>query len=422
MVSFIRKITPSFLLSWYHMAMPFLGAVIYRFPSREIKVIGVTGTNGKTTTVNMISKILEGPGSKTAVMSSIDFKIAGEKKPNMLKMTMPGRFTIQKFLREAVNKNCQYAILEVSSEGIKQYRHLFINFDTAVFTNLSPEHIESHNGFENYKKAKGRLFQKTKNNHIINIDDENSDYFLNFSSDYKTCYGINSFIEGKKNLKFIKAENIKYDNKISFNIENINFELNLLGSFNIYNALAAISVGTFYGIDLEDCQKSLKEFKTVPGRMEEIISSPFRVIVDYAVTPDALEKLYQTLKETFSYGEMIAVLGSCGGGRDKWKRPILGEIASRYCDKIIITNEDPYDEDPMEIIESVASGVNQEKELYKIIDRREAINKAIKLASENDIVIITGKGCEPWMCVFGGKKIPWDDRKVSLEEYQKIIK
>src|SRR3989344_6352679 len=170
MKNLIKKFIPLFLLSWYHFLLSFLGAILYRFPSRKIKVIGVTGTNGKTTAVHLIIAILEKAGFKTASLSSIQFKIGEKVWPNTFRMTMPGRFVIKKFLRKAVDAGCQYAVLEVASEGIKQHRHRFINFEAAVFTNLTPEHIESHGSFENYKKAKGEFFKAVKNIHIINAD------------------------------------------------------------------------------------------------------------------------------------------------------------------------------------------------------------------------------------------------------------
>jgi UDP-N-acetylmuramoyl-L-alanyl-D-glutamate--2,6-diaminopimelate ligase len=418
MIQFIRKITPKFVLNWYHMLTPFLGSVFYGFPSKKIKVIGVTGTNGKTTTVNMISKILEEAGYKTAFLSSIKFQINGKERPNLLKMTMPGRAVIQKFLKEAVKEKCDYVVLEVSSEGIKQFRHLFIEFDTAVITNLSPEHIEAHNGFENYKKAKGILFSVTKKNHVINTDDDNFEYFSNFTSERKICYGTKEI--KSKCKEFIQAVDvITTRDGVSFKVNNVVFNLNLLGSFNVYNALAAISVGLSHKIDLETSSKALKKIDIIPGRMEQVIFEPFKVIVDYAVTPDALEKLYKTLRNTFNPEKMIAVLGSCGGGRDKWKRPLLGEIANKYSDIIIVTNEDPYDENPMDIINSVASGVKEKA--IKILDRRDAIKKALSLANKNDLIVITGKGCEPWICVANGKKIAWDDRGVIREEFEKLI-
>jgi len=395
MKELIKKLVPQFLLTWYHFILAFLGAFFYWFPSKNLKVIGVTGTNGKTTTVEMTSKILEEAGYKVASLSSINFKIKDKIWPNKLKMTMPGRFKIQKFLRQAVNNECQYVILEVTSEGIKQYRHKFINFEIAVFTNLTPEHIEAHGGFENYKKAKGKLFQVTRGLHIINIDDKNADYFLQFQAKKKYTYGLN---QGDVNNKELQLK------------------LSLIGSFNIYNALAAICVGVSQGVVLETCKRAVEEVKGIPGRMEEVISQPFKVFVDYAFTPNALEKVYQTLKPVNA--KMMCVLGSCGGGRDKWKRPVLGKIAAKYCDQVIVTNEDPYDEEPVEIIEQVAKGTNGKAE--KILDRREAIRKSLELAKPNDVVIITGKGCESWICIAKGRKIPWDDREVVKEEFKKI--
>jgi UDP-N-acetylmuramoyl-L-alanyl-D-glutamate--2,6-diaminopimelate ligase len=400
MKDLIKKIIPQFLLSRYHFILAFLGGIFYRFPSRRLKVIGVTGTNGKSTVVNLITRILEEAGLEVASLSSIEFKIKENVWPNKLKMTMPGRLQIQKFLKQAVNNKCQYAVLEVTSEGIKQHRHQFIDFDVAVLTNLSPEHIETHGSFENYKKAKGKLFQVTKNIHVINADDKNSEYFLGFSANKKYTYGL---VQGDVNTK------------------NTQFKLKLIGEFNVYNALAAICVGLSQGINLEICQRAVEKAEGIPGRMETVVKEPFKVIVDYAVTPDALEKLYQTVREIFTPQRMIAVFGACGGGRDKWKRKILGEIAARYCDEVIITDEDPYDENPTEIIEQIASGImNRELRIKKILDRREAIRESLKSAKTNALVVITGKGCEPWICVARGEKIPWDDRKVVREELEKL--
>ena len=388
-----RKFIPAFLIDWYHFSLAALGAFLYRLPSHQIKVIGVTGTNGKSTVIYFISQILEKAGFKIASISSIEFKIGQKKWQNTLKMTMPGRTKIQRFLRQAVQAGCQYALIEVTSEGIKQHRHRFINFNTAIFTNLTPEHIEAHGGFENYKKAKGKLFQATKNIHIINLDDENAQYFLQFPAKKKITYGLE---------------------RGDVNIKNTNFQLHLIGDFNKYNALAAIAFALSQGISLEICQKALAEITVIPGRMEEVISQPFKVIVDYAFTPAALEKVYQTLKPT------ICVLGACGGGRDKWKRPVLGELAGKYCQKVIVTNEDPYDENPMEIINQVADGAAGKAE--KILDRREAIRKALNLAKPGETVVITGKGCEPCICLANSKKIPWDDRQIVKQEFERLKK
>ncbi len=416
----LKKFTPSFLIGWYHFSLSLIGAVLYWFPSRKIKVIGVTGTNGKSTTVDLISRILEEAGHKVASISSIKFRINEKEWSNELKMTTPGRFKIKHFLRQAVNAGCRYAVLEVASEGIKQHRHRFIDFEAAVFTNLAPEHIESHGGFENYKKAKGELFKAAKNIHVVNIDDDNSGYFLKFPSTEKYVYGIEN-VPQNGNWKFVRGKEINVSFRgTDFSVGNVSFHLKLLGAFNIYNALAAVCVGLSQGIGLDVCKRALEKAEGVPGRMEEVISSPFRVFVDYAFTPNALEKVYQAIKEGFNPLNMICVLGSCGGGRDKWKRPVLGGIAAKYCSKVIVTDEDPYDENPMKIIEGVAEGTKGKAR--KILDRREAIKEALKSASPNDAVIITGKGCEPWICLANGKKMAWDDRKVVREEFNKLKK
>jgi len=401
----MKKFIPKFIFQIYHYLWALIGAVIYGFPTRKLVVIGVTGTNGKSTVVHLISEILEKTPrpaqGRVASFSSVRFKIGEKEWKNMLKMTMPGRMKIQKFLRQAVKTGCKYAVLEITSEGIKQYRHKFIDFDGAVFTNLTKEHIEAHKGFENYRKAKGKLFQvleksKKKNKFVVlNADDKHSEYFSKLAGNVKKYY---------------------YSLK---DLEKINLQISLPGEFNKYNALAAFCTGLALGIEKDKILEVLKNAKGVPGRMELVIEKPFRVFVDYAHTPDALEKVYNTLGK-----ELICVFGSCGGGRDKWRRPEMGKIADNYCKEIILTNEDPYDENPLTILDEIESGFSKFQisnfKFQKILDRREAINKALSSAQNNDTVIITGKGCEPWMCVAHGKKIPWDDREIVKEEYKKI--
>ena len=416
MKNLVRKFIPSFLLSWYHLAFSFLGATLYRFPSNKLIVIGITGTNGKSTVVDLTTQILEGAGYKTASLSSVRFKIGNKEWKNDLKMTMPGRIKLQKFLRNAVDKNCKYAVVEVTSEGIKQHRHRFIDFNIVLITNLTPEHIESHGSFERYKKAKAELFKNHKNVSIVNLDDSNSEYFLQFPAQEKYGYSLKQVQDSK--IKIIIAQNVEVlDNGIVFSVDSIKFNLNLLGKFNIYNSLAAICVALSQGINLKICKNALEKVKGSSGRMEKVVSSPFNVIVDYAHTPDALSKVYKVLDKEDS--KLICVLGSAGGGRDKWKRPELGKIASIHCDKIILTNEDPYDENPAKILFEIKTGIPGVVE--KILNRREAIKKALSLAKEKDTVVITGKGCEPWMCVEKGKKIPWDDREVVKEELNKLL-
>jgi UDP-N-acetylmuramoyl-L-alanyl-D-glutamate--2,6-diaminopimelate ligase len=369
----MKRLIPNFIFSVYHYCLAFIGAVIYCFPSKRLVVIGITGTSGKSTVAEMLFSILK-KRDKTALMSSINFKIGEKEWDNNLKMTMPGRMKIQRFLRQAVRASCKYVILEVTSEGIKQYRHKFIDFDIAIFTNLSPEHIESHGSFEKYRSAKLKLFKKTEV-HVVNIDDKNAKFFLDIPA-------------GKK---------------ITYSFDDI--KLNILGKFNKYNALAAIKTAEYLGFDVKESEKILEDIKLISGRMEIVNENPL-VIVDYAHTPEALKSVYETLKDK----NLICVLGSCGGGRDKWKRPVMGEIAETYCKQVIVTNEDPYDEDPMDIINQVAP-----KKSLKILDRKEAIKKAISIAGKDDVVIITGKGCEPWMCVAKGEKIPWSDKQIVLD-------
>lgn len=277
----LKKVVPEFVFSIYHYLLALLGAVRYGFPSRSIKVIGVTGTNGKTTTIDLITAILEEAGHKVAVLSSNQFRIGQEERKNELRMTMPGRGFIQKLLREAVDEECQFVVLEVTSEGVAQHRHRFIRFETAVLTNLSPEHIESHGSFEAYREAKGMFFDLVSDTHIINRDDDSFDYFNQFQADRKMPYSLD------------KVEADMFGTR--FTIDGTSFQIKLLGGFNAHNALAAIRVGQRYNIDLETASSALSEVRGVPGRMELVISEPFSVVVDYAFTPNALEKVYSFL-------------------------------------------------------------------------------------------------------------------------------
>jgi UDP-N-acetylmuramyl-tripeptide synthetase len=452
MKELVKKMIPKFILDAHHQFWPFLGALAYGFPSRKLIVIGVTGTNGKTTVVDWTARVLEEAGYKIASASSVRFKIGEREKPNMLKMTMPGRMKLQKFLKDAVDGGCHYAVIEVTSEGIAQHRHSFIDFDVAVFTNLSSEHIERHGGFEKYKEAKGKLFGTLKpqntnhktqtTNHtqkkvsIVNFDDENAEYFLRLGADEKFGFTTNEKLQ-VKNL-YCGKNIVSSRESVEFKVENIAFHLNVAGEFNIYNALAAICVGLSQGVDLATSARALGKVQGVPGRMEIVVRDPFTVVVDYAHTPVALENVYRVFaqpksdifinKESPSYvgrPKLICVLGAAGGGRDKWKRQEFGRIAARYCDAMILTNEDPYDEDPRRILFEMKSGIpNSEIPIsgfYEILDRKEAIRKALVLAKKEDVVVITGKGSEPWMCVAKGRKIPWSDREVVKEELRKLV-
>ena len=249
-LSLLRKITPKFLLNFYHYAVAFVGAVFFGFPSKKLIVIGVTGTSGKSTTVDFVTRILEGADNKVASTSSVRFKIGGKEWENKLKMTMPGRFMMQKFLRQAVKEGCEYAVLEVTSEGIKQFRHKFINFDSVVFLNLTPEHIESHGSFEKYRLAKMELFKETKNVHIINADDENASYFADLPANKKILYSV-------KNKSNIKADNLTLNKDgFEFTVNGTIINMHLVGGFNVYNALAAIAVCLNYNVSFSHLKNS----------------------------------------------------------------------------------------------------------------------------------------------------------------------
>ena len=425
----IKKIIPKsffgFFQPVYHFLLAYFAAMIYGFPSKNLKVIGVTGTNGKSTVVAMLSAILEEAGESVASISSLRFRINGKEQKNTLKMTMPGRFKLQKFLLGAVSVDCKYAVVEVTSEGIKQFRHKGINFFMAILTNVTPEHIESHGSFEKYKKAKAKFFYRAKI-HILNKDDSNLEFFNNIPAQKKVFYS-------KSDLPS-------------------NFNLKLSGEFNKENAAAASAAAKELGISEEKIKFALEKIESVPGRLEFVQREPFSVVVDYAHTPDALTKVYKTLRETSLVPsplplapKLICVLGSAGGGRDKWKRPEMGKIAKEFCDEIILTNEDPYDENPESILKDIESGFSQNpkseirnpkqipnskseiqnyglwtKDHKLILDRREAIHEALKSAKPGDTVIITGKGAEPWIMGPNGYKIPWDDRKVAREELERL--
>jgi len=441
----------------YHFLFSALASAWYGWPSNKLIVIGVTGTTGKTTSVYLISKMLASAGYKTGFTSTAIFNDGQTEWLNDKKMTMPGRFFTQKMLKKMVKNNCQYAIVETTSQGIEQFRHKFINYDILIFTGLYPEHIEAHGGFENYKLAKAKLFthlkqcetkyandkkliikaengfkkiesNRVKKTIIVNGDDKYADFFLSFWAENKYEYKIKSLkIKSKNQINLVEYENIKNDNQGgSFKINGIEIKLNLLGAYNTSNAMNAVCLGLSQSIKLEKIKIGLEKIQGVPGRMELIknLEPAFTVIIDYAFEPEALKKIYDTILK-LEHNKVIHVIGSAGGGRDAARRPKLGSLAGEKADIVIVTNEDPYDDDPNMIIDQVAAGAAnagkiKNENLFKIEDRGEAIKKALFLARENDIVLITGKGCEQAICVAGGVKIPWDDREVVKEELKKL--
>ncbi|MBN1325725.1 UDP-N-acetylmuramoyl-L-alanyl-D-glutamate--2,6-diaminopimelate ligase [Candidatus Falkowbacteria bacterium] len=438
MKSLIKKLIPKNLINQYHKFWAILANYVYGFPSKKLIIIGVTGTNGKSTTCNLIGKVLEATGEKVGFMTTANFKIADKEWINDTHMTMQGRMKLQKMLSQMVKAGCKYAVVETSSEGIMQNRNWGINYDVAVFTNLTPEHIEAHGSFENYKKAKEQLFaslskfpkkkigdQEIEKAIIVNLDDERWQDFYKYNADKKYGYGI-EFNRQLANTKLILASDIKLQaNGTSFIVQNTEFQIKLLGKFNVYNSLAAICVGLHFGLNINQCRESLANVIGIPGRMEVIDEGQnFAVLVDYAHDPVAFGILFDTIK-MFPKNRIIHVFGSAGGVRDHAKRPVLGKISGQNADITIITDEDSYDEPTEKILNEIAAGAitggkTEKVDLIKEVDRRVAIKKACLMAQEGDLVLITGKGTEQSI-KSNGKVMPWDDRKVTREVLKEIL-
>jgi UDP-N-acetylmuramoyl-L-alanyl-D-glutamate--2,6-diaminopimelate ligase len=393
----------------YHQLLAITGAIIYRFPSRNIKVVAVTGTKGKTSVVEIVNAFLEEAGYKTAAASTLRFKIAEESVANKLKMTTQGRFFLQRFLRRAVSAGCQYAVIELTSEAAKQFRHRYIELDALIFTNIAPEHIESHGSYENYVNAKLEIAKqlaiskKAKKYIVVNGDDKEHHKFLSVAGNAtRIVYHLEDV-----------APYTTSDTGGSLTLDDRTIRTHLPGTFNLYNILAAASYAATQKVSVEQISEALLSFGGIRGRMERVGLQEFDVIVDYAHTADSLQAVY----ETFPNRRKLCVLGGTGGGRDHWKRPLMGEIAANYCDEIILTDEDPYDEDPRKIVEEVAQGVKNKNKKYDVVmDRRLAIREAIKRARPNDVILITGKGTDPYIMGPKGSKTPWSDAAVAHEE------
>jgi UDP-N-acetylmuramoyl-L-alanyl-D-glutamate--2,6-diaminopimelate ligase len=412
----LKKILPRAIVNhlrpFYHIILAYLGSVIYRHPSRSLTVIAVTGTKGKSSVTEIISHLLRADGKRVASLSTIQFCIGDTSERNLFKMTTPGRFFVQKFLRQAVDDNCTHAVLELTSEGAKQFRHRFIDLDALVFTNLSPEHIESHGSFENYKAAKLEIAKavafspKRPRFLVANADDIHGADFLNFPVEEQLPYSL-------KDLDLYTL----HKDSMSIILEGTTLRIPLVGLFNVYNVLAAITITRAYGVSLKTIEHALYHLPPIRGRVEHFSTPPgatkhVTAIVDYAHTPDSLEKLYQAFKDV----PKVCVLGNTGGGRDTWKRPKMAAIAERYCDHIILTNEDPYDENPRTIVEQMAKGIEDKSKLSIIMDRRVAIRTALKQTPDHGYVLISGKGTDPYIMGPHGTKQPWSDAEVVQEE------
>ncbi len=395
----------------YHYSLAALGALIYGFPSKKLFVFGVTGTKGKSTVIELIDAILEAAGKKTALVSSVHIKIGADITKNSSSMTMPGRLFLQRFLRQAVKAKCDYAFIEVTSQGVLQFRHKFINFDAVMVTNIHKEHIEAHGSYKNYLAAKCRFFKDA-----LRSSKKPKYFFINEAMRDRECFEV------VEDIKYFSRENFIHNElaqRYALSSEEAKKLVSswLQNDFNLENVAAAVAFAKSQNISWDVIFKTLENFRGVPGRMDIVQKSPFFVVVDYAHTPDSLEAVYKSFE--VSPEKLIAVLGAAGGGRDKWKREAMGHLAAKYANRIILTNEDPYDESPEEILNNLEKGISEDllnrPVVERILDRRLAIAKAISYAVPGDVVIITGKGSEPWMHLANGIKIPWSDKKIVEE-------
>jgi UDP-N-acetylmuramoyl-L-alanyl-D-glutamate--2,6-diaminopimelate ligase len=409
MKNFFKNLHPR---SVYHFLWAWTGAHLHGHPSKKLFVIGVTGTKGKTTTLELINAILEAAGKRTALISSLRVKVGDESEKNKIGNSMPGRGYLQKFLHRATRAKCNYALVEVTSQGVVAHRHRFIHWNMGVLTNLAPEHIESHGSFENYRAAKLEFLKyviEKDGKVFLNRDDKNVDFFMKALGDSEPIVFSKDDEFFHDSLPRIRSAKLRRDNA----------ESHFLASpFNEENIAVAVAIAKELGISNTNIENAILAFEGVQGRMEFVHMGDYTAVVDYAHTPESLEAAYVAAtpkpSHEFPHPRLLCILGAAGGGRDTWKRPAFGTIAADHCDEIILTNEDPYDEDPAAIMDEIETGIPQPlregQRMYKILDRGEAINKAIALARPGDVVIGTGKGSEDWIHVAGGKKIPWNER------------
>ncbi len=377
----------------YHLAQASLAVTFFLFPSNRLTVIAVTGTDGKTTTVNMIYHILKRAGKKVSMVSTIGAQIADRSIDIGYHVTTPSAWQLQKLLRLARNAGSQYFVLEATSHGLDQNRLAFININTAVLTNITSEHMDYHSNWQNYAASKSKLFKRAKFA-ILNLDDKKSfSYIKNTTSGKITTYSRKG--------------------PADYSLANFPLKLKVIGHYNLSNALAACASAGVLGIKKSDIITALEQFSGVKGRLEEIsIGQPFKAIIDFAHTPNSLASALAALIGANPKSRIIAVFGSAGG-RDKTKRIKMGEVAAKYADISIITSEDPRNENPRDIALEISraftkTGKIEGKDFFIVTNRQKAIQFAVNLAKKSDVVCFFGKGHEKSMCI-GKKEYPWDE-------------
>lgn len=415
----------------YHFWRGWLAATLAGYPARQLICIGVTGTKGKTTTSHLIAAILKQAGYKVGLLSTVSFDLGEGEQPNQTNMGTLPPWQLQRQLKAMVVNGCQYAVIEVTSHSLVQSRVYGIDFAVSVMTNLSHEHLDYHKTLEAYKQAKGRLFANRPKLAVINQDDKTAPYFNSFPAGRHLGYGRENQAEIRpKQVKFL-ATGRGTSFVLVTPVGEQAIQTTLPGEFNLYNILAASAVGVGLGVPLPTIAAAVQGLAGVKGRMELIeAGQPFTVIVDYAHTPDSFEKLYQALAEQrqASASRIIHVFGLTGD-RDRAKRPIMGAIAGRYADLVILTDDEPYYEDPAQILAEIAAGVPRggtrakpmvkDQNFFIIPDRRQAIAQALRLAKANDIVLVTGMGALTSR-VIKGKHLPWIEQEVIREELAKL--
>lgn len=421
-------------LSW-HKGKAFVAAARYGFPAKKLTVIGVTGTDGKTTTTGMIAHILNENGYKVGALSTAFFRIGERVEWNATQKTSPSPFIVQKFLRDLVSEGCTHAVLEYSSHGLIQGRTLYTYPLIAGITNVSEEHLDYHGTMDAYIRAKGMLFRMlTKHGcKVLNAADRTYDTYKKIPTEWTISYSSKEQLDPplSEHECTVCASDIQVTDKgsqalltvESYQMTEGGFQLtlNTPGAFNIDNALCAIGCAHAAGLSEQQCIDALNTFMGIPGRMERIdAGQDFSVLVDFTVTPQSYEATLSTLKASLGAGKRLLVLtGSCGD-RMKEKRPIVGKIVSNYADVMVVANEDPYTEDPEKIIDEVWAGVDQTKtEAHRIFDRRNAIEFLLHQAKSGDIVILCGKGSDTTMWVKDGQ-IPWNEREIAWDMLTKL--
>ena len=383
----------------------------YGNPSRKFKLIGVTGTKGKTTTTYMIKTLLEAQGKKVGLIGTIENYI-GEDSLGESERTTPESLDLQRMFAQMVEQKVEYVVMEVSSQALKLNRVAGIKFDVGVFTNFSKDHISAkeHSDMEDYFNSKMKLFENC-NIGFVNIDDFRGARVKREAKCQVKTYGIDNGCDLL--AKDITITNIGVDFKAKISDKNERIKVDIPGRFSVYNSLAAISVALYYGCSPEIIKTALENIK-IPGRSELVPNKKeLSIMIDYAHSPESLENILQAVK-TYTKGRVIVVFG-CGGDRDSSKRPIMGEIAGRIADYSIVTSDNPRTEDPEAIVKDIEAGISKTKGKYEVIvDRREAIEKAIKMANTKDIVILAGKGHEPYQEI-NKVKYSFDEREIVKE-------